>query len=328
MTFAWPWLLLSLLAVPVLVVLYRRLLAQRATRRTQLAAMGLVAPGVMSKGWRRHVPVALLLAAVTLLLVALTRPNATVPRPRREGTVVLAFDVSASMAANDLEPTRMAAAKSAAKAFVERQPASVRVGVVAFSGSGLITQQATTDRAPVLQAIERLNPSGGTALARGLQTSLTAITGKTVQLDDTTDSVEPEGQDLGYHGSAAVILLSDGENTAETDPIDVAELASSAGVKVYPIGLGSPKGTVLEIEGFQVATALDEPMLREIAETTDGRYFAAADEAELADVYGAIDLDWKVESEHVEITAVLAAAAGLLLLIAVALSLLWFGRAV
>jgi Ca-activated chloride channel family protein len=302
-TFDWPWALVSLLAVPLLVVRYRRLLALRLARRAELAAMGLVAPGAMSRGWRRHVPVALLLAAVTLLLVALARPNATVPRPRREGTVILAFDVSASMAATDLEPTRMAAAKSAAKAFVERQPATVRVGVVAFSGSGVVTQQATIDRAPVIQAIDRLAPDGATALARGLQTSLTAITGKTVQLAEPNESLEAAGQDLGYHGSAAVILLSDGENTDEADPIDVAELASSA-------------------------TSLDEPMLRAIADTTDARYFAAADEQELAEVYGSIDLDWKVESEHVEITAVLSAAAGLLVLIAAALSLLWFGRAV
>ncbi|HZG94818.1 MAG TPA: VWA domain-containing protein [Mycobacteriales bacterium] len=328
MTFDWPWALTSLLAVPLLVLFYQRLLTRRAARRSQLAAMGLIAPAALSRGWRRHVPVALLLAAVTLLLVALARPNATVPRARREGTVILAFDVSASMAAKDLEPTRMAAAKAAAKAFVDRQPGAVRIGVVAFSGSGVVTQEATTERAPVRQAIDRLAPDGATALARGLQTALSAITGKPVQLADPSESIEAEGQDLDYHGSAAVVLLSDGENTDEADPISVAELASSAGVRVYPIGLGSPQGTVLEIDGFQVATSLDEPMLRAIADTTDARYFAAADEDELADVYRSIDLDWKVESEHVEITAVLGAAAGLLVLLAAVLSLLWFGRAV
>jgi Ca-activated chloride channel family protein len=180
----------------------------------------------------------------------------------------------------------------------------------------------------VLAAIDRLRPDGGTALARGLQTSLSAIVGQPVLVDGPADTVEPTGPDLGYHGSAAVVLLSDGENTVPPDPIDVAEIASSAGVRVYPIGLGRPEGTVLEIGGFQLATALNEPLLREIATRTDGRYFAAADERELAAVYDSIDLSWTVREEHIELTALLAAAAGLLLLTGVGLSLSWFGRAV
>ncbi len=303
----------------------------RAARRAELAALGLVAPGAATAGWRRHLPPALLLAALVLLLTALARPEATVPQPRREGTVVLAFDVSASMAATDLAPTRIEAAKAAARAFVERQPATVRVGVVAFGGSGLVTQEPTADRARVLAAIDRLRPEGGTALARGLQTSLERhrrTDGAAGRAERRTSGVEPQGPDLGYHGSAAIVLLSDGENTDEPDPIDVAELASSAGVRVYPIGLGSPEGTVLEIDGFQVATALDEPLLREIASRTDGRYFAAADEQALAGVYDSIDLAWTVEAEHIELTALLAAAAALLLLVGAGLSLAWFGRAV
>jgi Ca-activated chloride channel family protein len=232
------------------------------------------------------------------------------------------------MAATDLAPTRMAAAKSAARAFVARQPPAVRIGVVAFSASGLITQQPTTNRKLVLAAIKRLTPQGGTALGRGLQTSLTAITGKTVQLDAPSDSLEPKGQNLGYHGSAAVILFSDGENTVAPDPLDVAEVASTAGVQVYPIGLGRAEGTVLEIDGFKVATALDEPLLRDIASTTNARYFAAADENALGSVYRSIDLAWKVHHEKTEVTAVLAAVAAVLLLLGTAISLAWFGRVV
>jgi Ca-activated chloride channel homolog len=328
MTLAWPWMLLSLGAIPLLVLGYRRLLRHRAARRSELAALGLVAPGAVPSGQRRHVAPALFLAAVALLFVALARPSATISQPHREGTVILAFDVSGSMAATDVAPSRIDAAKSAARAFVKRQPGTVRVGVVAFSGSGLTTQQPTADRARVLAAIDRLTPLGGTALARGLQTSLSAIAGKTVELPGSAGSVEPQGQDLGFHGSAAVILLSDGENTVGPDPIDVAELASTAGVRIYPIGLGSPDGTVLEIDGFQVATALDEPLLRKIAATTDGRYYAAADKKELTKVYGSIHLAWTVRAEHVEITALLAGAAALLLLVGAGLSLAWFGRAV
>lgn len=332
MTVEWPWLLLGLLVVPLAVWRYRRLLRVRAARRAELAALGLVAPAATASGWRRHLPPALFLVALALLLTALARPAAVVPQPHREGTVILAFDVSASMAADDIAPTRMEAAKAAARTFVQRQPPAVRVGLVAFGGTGLVGQEPTSDRNRVLAAIDRLQPDGGTSLGRGLQSSLSAIVGQPVLLaqptDGTAPGVEPQGPDLGYHGSGAIVLFSDGENTSDPDPLEVAELASSAGVRVYPIGFGRPEGSVLEIDGFQVATALDEPMLREIAARTDGQYFTASDERSLAGVYDAVQLAWTVRTEPIELTAVLAAVAGLLILVGIGLSITWFGRAV
>src|SRR5690349_3253508 len=277
MTFTWPWMLLSLAVIPLLVRYYRRLLRRRVARRAELAALGLVPAGGPAAVRRRHLGPVLLIGALTLLCVASARPQTRIAEPRREGTIVLAFDVSGSMAATDLRPTRMVAAKTAARAFVAKQPASIRLAVVAFGESGVISQQPTTDRAAVIAAIDRLTPQGGTALGRGIQTSLSAIAGRTVQLDDPGETAEAPGQDIGYYGSAAVILLSDGENTDGPDPLNAAELASTAGVQVYPIGLGSAQGTVLDIDGFQVATALDEPLLRQIATTTDGKYLTAAD---------------------------------------------------
>jgi Ca-activated chloride channel family protein len=328
MTLKWPWMLLLLGAVPLLALEYQRLLRRRAARRSELAALGLVAPGPMSSGHRRHLAPVLFLAALTLLFVALARPEATVVEARREGTVVLAFDVSGSMAATDLAPSRLEAAKSAARAFVEKQPKTIRLGVVAFGESGLVTQRPTTDRAAVLAAIARLTPQGGTALGRGIQTALSAISGKTVQLDDSDGSVEAAGPDIGFHESAAVILLTDGENTAEPDPLQVAQVSSTAGVRVYPIGLGSPQGTVLEIDGFQVATALDEPLLRQIASTTDGEYFAAADEQALTKVYTSIPLSFTVEPRRMEVTALFSLTAAMLLLLGAGLSFVWFGRVI
>ena len=326
MTFRWPAMLLLLAAVPLLVWDYRRLLRQRAVRRSQLASLGLVAPESASSGRRRHLAPALFLAAVTLLFIALARPEATIAEPRREGTVVLAFDVSGSMAATDLKPSRLEAAKSAAREFVQKQPRTIRLGVVAFGESGLIVQQPTTDRAAVLAAIARLTPQGGTALGRGIQTALSAIAGKTVQLDDSNGSLEASGPDLGFHGSAAVILLTDGENKADPDPVDVAEVSSAAGVRVYPIGLGSPQGTVLEIDGFQVATALDEPLLRRIASATDGRYFTAADEDALNQVYTSIQPSFTVAARRTEVTALFALSAAMLLLLGAGMSVAWYGR--
>ena len=323
MTFAWPWLLATLLALPLMVAGYARLVRRRDARRAELARLGLVAgdpPALL-----RHLPPALLLGALAVALVAVARPEATVTEPRREGTVVLAFDTSASMAATDIAPTRMAAAKAAAHAFVARQPSTILIGVVSFGAVGFIAQQPTSDRQSVTAAIDRLIPQGGTSLARGIQTSLSAVAGRTVQLNRNGTA---DGADPGYHGSAAVILLSDGENTDGPDPAAAAGLASTAGVRVYPVGLGSPAGSVLQIDGFQLATQLDEPVLRKIAATTNGAYFAAADEASLARVYSSIDLHWKTVTRHDEVTGAFAAVAALLLLAGAALSIAWFGRVI
>jgi len=328
MTFTWPWMLLALVVLPLAVAWYRRLSRRRSDRRARLAALGLVSPDAVGRPTRRrHVAPVLALTALGLLAVALARPQATVAEARREGTVILAFDVSGSMAATDLAPNRLAAAKAAARTFVERQPATIRLGVVAFGANGLITQQPTSDRTSVLAAIDRLTPQGGTAVGSGIQTSLSAIVGRSVQLvPDQSGGLEAQGQDLGYHGSAAVVMLTDGENTSEPDPIAVAQLASTAGVRIFPIGLGSAAGSVLQIDGFQVATRLDEALLRQIASSTDGTYYGAADEQELAQVYGSIQPTWTVEAKHLEITALFAVAAGLLLLVGAGLSLMWFGR--
>lgn len=332
LAFGWPWMLAGLVLVPLVVRWYRRQLAARAARRAQLAALGLVAPGPAGAGWRRRLPPVLLLVALALLVTAAARPAAVVPEPRRDGTLVLAVDVSGSMAAADsgdpAAPTRLDAAKATARTLAERAPAQVRVAVVAVGGRGLVTQEATTDRAAALAAIERLRPSGATSLGSGMQAALSAVVGRPVQADAPAGGIDPQGQDLGYHPSGTVVLFSDGENTADPDPLDVADLASTTGVRIYAVGMGSPRGMVLSIDGFQVATSLDEPLLREIATRTDGSYLPAGDQQGLAAVEDAIDLRWTVRTEHIEITGLVAAAAGLLIAAAVAASLAWTGRAV
>lgn len=327
MTLGWPWALVLLLAVPAAAWWYRRQLRARAVRRAELAELGLVAPSA-APGRLRSLPPALLLGALVLLVVGMARPEATVPEPRREGTVILAFDTSASMTAPDQHPTRLAAAQALATAWVEQQPATVLVGVVAFSGTGLVTQEATADRALVLAAIDRLTPTGGTGTAGGLQAALTTIVGAPVDLGRALAGIEQQGPDLGYHGSSSIVLLSDGEDTGEIDPLDVADVASSAGIRVYPVGVGTTAGIVVPIDGFQIATALDEDRLRAIAERTDGTYVAAADPQALAALSGAVEVAWTVQPRRVELTAVAAALAALLILAATVLSLRRTGRAV
>jgi Ca-activated chloride channel homolog len=328
MSFEWPGMLLSLFAVPLLVVAYRAQLRRRDRRRAQLASQGLVSAAATHPDRWRHVAAVLLLAALTLLLTSLARPAATVAEPRREGTVILAFDVSTSMAAKDIAPSRLDAAKAAARTFVAEQPSSIRLGVVAFGDSAVISQQPTHDRADVLAAIDRLTPQGGTALGRGIVSAISAIAGKPISVDETGQDGLAGGQALGYYSSAAVVLLSDGENTTEPDPLVLADLASTAGVRIYPIGLGSPQGTVLEVDGFQISTALDEATLKHIAETTDGRYYAANDTGSLSKVYRSIDLAWTARTERREITSWFAGAAALLLLLGTGVSVVRSGRVV
>lgn len=323
----WPWALLGLLALPVVLLAYRRLVRRQATRRAALAAQGLVVPTPRRDRWR-HVAPALLLTALAVMLLALARPVAAVAEPRREGTVILAFDVSTSMAAKDVSPTRLDSAKAAAKGFVEKQPSTVKIGVVAFGGTGLIAQQPTTDKAAVLAAVGRLTPQGDTSLGRGILSSLSAIAGKPIQSGGDSESGTGTETPIGYYGGTAVVLLTDGENTSGPDPADLADLASAAGVKIYPIGLGSVQGTVLQVGGFSIATRLDEEALKQIARTTGGTYYNASDAASLAQVYDSIQLNWVSRSVPHEVTSLAAGIAALLLLFGAAFSILRQGRVI
>jgi Ca-activated chloride channel family protein len=329
MSFVWPGMLLLLVLVPVAVAGYVALARHRQRRRAELAAQGFVPTATAIRRRRlRHVPFAFFLAALTLLLVAFARPEVSVGLPRYEGTVILAFDVSNSMLAGDLQPSRLDAAKSAARLFVEDQPDTIDIGVVAFSDGGLVTLPPTDDRQSVVNAIDRLRPLGGTSLGQGIFTSLNAIAGQPIQLGDAAETGSLDDVDIPYFGSAAIVLLSDGENTSDPDPLAVAELASVAGVSIFPIGIGSPEGTVLTIDGFNIATALDEQTLTEIAEVTGGTYSNAPDADALRDVYGNIDLELTTETEKQEATSWFTGASLVLLVVGAALSLLWLGRLV
>ncbi len=325
-----PWMLLSLAVVPLLVVAYVGLVRRRSRRSERLAAEGLVSTTPSRRGlrWRRHVPFALFATALALVCFGLARPTMSLAVPQREGTVILAFDVSNSMRADDLEPTRLAAAKKAAIAFAEQQPRTIRIGIVAFGDSALTVLRPTNEKEEVVAAIRRLSAGGGTSLGQGLFTSLSTIAGKPLQLDES--ALEDEGSeiDIGFFGSSAIVLLSDGENTSRPDPLALAEVASTAGVAVHTIGIGTPEGTVVEIDGFSVATALDEALLTEIADVTDGTYNAAADAATLERVYESVDLELTSVERRREVTALFAASGGLVLALGALLSIAWFGRVI
>jgi Ca-activated chloride channel family protein len=326
MTFIWPWMLSALLFIPLIVGVYIRLLKKRQQAAVDLGPLGLVRDSAgHSPGRQRHIPAVFSLLGLTLLFFGLARPEMFVDLPRVEGTVILAFDVSNSMAADDLEPTRMEAAKLAARTFVENQPSTVQIGVVAFSNGGLVIQPPTDDQAVLFAAIDRLEPQGATSLAQGIFSALNAIAGEPIAIDpEALEAGEPVA--IGSYPSAVVLLLTDGENTTSPEPLPVAQLAADAGVRIFPVGIGSPEGAVLEIDGFSVLTQLNEPTLKEIANLTNGSYYLAGDEQSLQEIYRNIDLQLTLSGEKMEITAILAGFSLLFFLIGGVLSLLWFGR--
>jgi Ca-activated chloride channel homolog len=324
-----PWMLVWLACVPALVLAYVRALRLRAERSARLASEGLVETAASHRvRWRRHIPFALFATALALVGFALARPTVSLALPERQGTVILAFDVSNSMRADDFEPTRIQAAKQAATAFVERQPRTIRIGVVTFGDGAVTALRPTKEKKDVLAAIKRLSVGGGTSLGQGLYTSLEAIAGKPLTIDESALERDDGAVDIGFFGSSAVVLLSDGENTSPLDPLRLAEVASTAGVPIHAIGVGTEEGTVVEIEGFSIATALDEALLTEIAEVTDGSYAQAGDAAVLTGIYESIDLELKRVEERREVTSVFAAAGGLLLALGSVISIAWFGRVI
>ena len=326
MTFIWPWMLTALMLAPLFVGVYLRLLRRRQRAADDLGPLGVVrdARGRSPARWRR-IPAVFSLLGLTLLLFGLSRPEMVVDLPRVSGTVILAIDVSNSMAADDLDPTRLEAAKAAATAFVEHQPSTVQVGLVAFSNGGLILQPPTNDQAALLTAIDRLAPQGATSLAQGIFTSLNAIAGEPLAIDPAVLEAGT-AVDIGSYPSAVVLMLTDGENTSNPDPLAVAQLAAQAGVRIYPVGIGSPEGAVLEIDGYNVVTQLDEATLQEIAGLTNGTYTRAEDANALQTVYKNVDLQLTISGQKMEITALVAGASLLLFLIGGVLSMLWFGR--
>jgi len=328
MSFIWPLMLFSLLLIPLLIGLYLRLQQRRRLAAADLGPMGMVQDNSRrALGKRRHIPPTFFMLSFTLLLFGLARPEMIVNLPRIEGTVILAFDVSNSMTADDLEPTRIEAAKTAARAFVENQPSSIQIGVVAFSNGGLVVQGPTDDQTAVLATIERISPQGATSIGHGIFTSLNAIAGEAIAIEETALEDGEQPFEIEDYSSAVVVLLTDGENTGSPDPLDVAQVAAEAGVRIYPIGIGSVEGTVVEIDGFNILTQLDETALQEIASVTNGAYFHAEDEESLKEVYENIDLQLTISGEKMEITSIVAGLSLLLLLIGALLSLLWFGRA-
>lgn len=357
MTFVWPQMLFGLLTVPLLAATY--LWWTRRTRGARRRLGGLAQTDGPGRGRLRHLPPTLFLLALTLLLVSVGRPAAVVTMPSRHETVVLAVDVSGSMRATDVQPTRLAAAQEAAKAFVGGQPRSTRIGIVTFAGVASLVQPPTDNRDDVIQAIDRFQPQRGTAVGSAIVVSLATIfpnAGINLQMlqppREGAGSTDPSRESLrdaargrppfgqlpggkpppfepvpaGSFDSAVIVLLSDGQSTTGPDTMAAAKLAADRGVRIYTVGVGTAKGEVLRIDGRAMRVALDESALKTVADLTRGEYFFAGDAAELKRIYQSMNSRFVMERKEFEIGAFFAAAAALLVLLAAGLSVAWYGR--
>jgi Ca-activated chloride channel family protein len=333
MSFIWPAMLLSLFVVPLFILLYMVLQQRRKQIASRQGSLGFL-QGITRRGpgIRRHIPPLFFLTGLTILLISLARPQTVVSLPREEGTVILAFDVSGSMAADDFKPSRMEAAKVAARDFVQHQPATVQIGVVGFSDSGFSMQTPTNNQDVVLASIERLTPQRGTALGNGILASLKSIAtanGETTHLySNLTPTATPIPTPVpeGTYTSSVIILLTDGENNENPDPLAAAQTAADRGVRIYTVGIGSSAGTDLHINGFTVHTQLNEALLQQIAQITHAAYYNADSAQELRTIYDNLDPELIIKPENMEVTSIFAGASVLVMLIGGAFSMLWFSR--
>jgi Ca-activated chloride channel homolog len=353
-TFLEPFLLLGLLLLPVLLGLY--LWAQRrrqryAVRFTNLDLLANLAP--RRPAWRRHVPPVLYLAAIAALVVGLARPTMMVPVPREDATVILAIDVSGSMQATDVAPSRLDAARTAARDFVEQLPEGIRVGVVAFASRAITLVAPTADREPVEAALDGLEALDGTAMGDGLMQLLdlaeaiqtadqdaarpddsdpdASMVPEDTPAPNATPSPDGAGDPADEAPLVAGILLSDGANSVGVaQPLDAAERAAELNVPIYTIALGTADGQVTVRDESGQPITLDVPpdteTLAQIAEVTGASAFDAPSAADLSAVYDSLSSRIGTIDEEREVTAWFAAAALALIVVAAGASVLWFGR--
>ena len=333
MTFTWPLALIGLLAIPLLAGLH--LLAARRRRReaARFANPALVPNLVAAKpGWRRHVPPGIALVALTLLVLGVARPHIVRDVTRDEATIVLAIDTSRSMAATDVQPNRFTAAKAAAAAFLEEVPDEYSVGIVSFSTSADPVLPPTTDREAARVALAELRLGSGTALGNAVVRSVELALGRDDEQPQQPAPTPAPTPTTGQASPAAVLLLSDGAQTAgDIRPLPAAERARQFGVPVSTIALGTGDA-VVEVprpNGLKerVVVAPDVNTLRLIARTTGGTFSEAPSAAKLQEVYRELGTRLARDRKRVEVSSAFAAGGGVLLLLGSALSSLWFRRA-
>jgi Ca-activated chloride channel homolog len=348
MTFLSPLALWLLLVVPLLVGVYVLMLRRRKKFAVRYPDLGLVREAIGGgQRLRRHAAPALLLLAIVAGILAVARPTAVVTLPSEQRKIILAIDVSLSMRASDVEPTRMAAAQVAAKEFVKDQPSDVRIGIVTFAGTALLVQPPTHDREDLISAIDRFELQRNTAIGSGIILSLATLfpedeidvesytlgaftrerrSGKSLDKPKAAPKAPRKPVPPGSYQNGAIILLTDGRRTMGPDPIEAAKLAAERGVRVYTVGFGSAGGAMADVDGMSIYMRFDEETLKAIAEVTKAQYFFAGSATDLRKVYETLNAKFVLEKKQTEISALVSALAAALLVGAAALSLVWSSR--
>ncbi|HVN16353.1 MAG TPA: VWA domain-containing protein [Anaerolineales bacterium] len=358
MDLLWPGFLLLLGLIPVLIVIYILILRRRRRFAVRYSSLSLVREAMSRQSWlRRHLPFILFLFALTSLIVALTRPVTIVTVPSGQTTIMLAIDVSGSMCSTDISPSRIEAAEAAAISFIRSQQSKTQIGVVAFSGFAELVQPPTNDQEVLQDAVQSLLVGRRTAIGSGILAALDAIAGidKSVAPSDESlpPGVKPTPVAKGAYAPDIIVLLTDGVSNAGPLPLDAAQEAAVRGVRVYTIGFGTsnpPNGTFGNCGRFQGSEpfggggfggfgggggfffggggggfrrGIDEDTLKQIADMTGGKYYAAESASELNRVFQSLPTYLIAKHETTEVSFIFVALGAFFALIAMALSILW-----
>jgi Ca-activated chloride channel family protein len=318
MSFQAPLFLAGLVLVPLFALAYLAHTRRRA-QAAQAFALAPVQPSVVPRrpGWRRHVPMAAYALALAALVVALARPETTVAVPDERASIMLVTDISGSMQATDVRPSRLVAARDAAEDFLDAVPRDIRVGALAFNQRPRALSSPTTERDAVRAALRRLEPSGGTATGEALSAALTIL-----------------GRQRGAGGSedpppSAIVLLSDGTSVRGRNPVDIARDAAEQKIPIYTIALGTQEGTIqVEVDGRTETRRVppDRNAMAQVAEISGGQTFEVTDADALSAVYERLGSQVGTKLQERQVTAWWAGGAVALLAIGAGLSLAWFGR--
>lgn len=343
MEFLWPTSLFLLAFIPFLIAAYIWILRRRRRYAVRYSSLSLVKAALpRASRWRRHVPFALFVLALTALVGAMARPTAEVQVPSRRATILLAMDVSRSMCSTDIQPNRMEAAKQAALSFIEKQEPTTQIGIVAFAGFAELVQPPTNDQELLRDAVEGLTTARRTAIGSGILKSIEGL----AEFDSNVPPLDPSGTAnlpsvpvTGEYIPAIIVLLTDGVSNSGPLPLDAAQEAVARGIRVYTIGFGTANpGALPDCSGslsfFRPQgefggggggffRGIDERTLQEIAAMTGGKYYSATSASELQQVFKQLPTYLITIKEQAEITAIFTAIGAALAMLAIVLSFMF-----
>ncbi len=351
MNLIWPWFLLLLLSIPLLIAVYIWVLRRRRRFAVRYSSLSIIREALPRQSrWRQHLPFALFLLGLASLTMAMARPVAEVEVPLSQTTIILALDVSRSMCATDVSPNRLTVAQEAALDFIEEQAADTQIGIVAFAGFAETIVPPTNDKEALQEAVENLTTSLGTAIGSATLKSIDAIA-------ENNEAVPPSGLNLrteendngseeGEYLPDIIVLLTDGANTQGPFPLDAARQAADRQLRVYTIGFGTTELSEMVCSRQQLGSdifggrfggggfgggfrdfrrflLLDEPTLEAVADITGGSYFRAESADQLNEVFLDLPTQIVLQKETLEISVIFLALGVILAIIAMALALLW-----